>query len=137
MFLKIDPRSSIPIYSQIIDQVKLQAASGRLRLGDRIPTVRELATELRINPNTVAKAYRDLEREGILEGKPGQGSFIACKDSGLNAETKMRMISRAMESPLVQAYHLQLAQDSVRTVFDAKLHEIYQDDTTQEGDRHE
>jgi GntR family transcriptional regulator len=137
MFLKIDPRSSIPIYAQIIDQIKLQSASGKLRQGDRIPTVRDLATDLRINPNTVAKAYRDLEKEGILEGRPGQGSFIACRDSGLSPDAKRKLLARAMEPPLVQAYHLQMARDTVRDVFDTKLQEIFQEDITQKGECHE
>lgn len=134
MFLKIDPRSSVPIYSQIIDQIKMQTASGRLRQGDRVPTVRELATRLRVNPNTVAKAYRDLEREGILEGRPGQGSFVACKDSGLSQKAKLQILSRSMEPPLVQAYHLQLGCETVRETFNNKLLEIYQQDNFPEGD---
>lgn len=135
MFLKIDPRSSIPIYSQIIDQLKMQTASGRLRQGDRVPTVRELAAQLRVNPNTVAKAYRDLEREGILEGRPGQGSFVSCKDSSLSRQAKLQILSRAMEPPLVQAYHLQLEREIVRETFNNKLLEIYQQDNYAEGDR--
>jgi GntR family transcriptional regulator len=128
MFLKIDPKSGIPIYLQIVEQIKWQTASGRLLQGDQVPTVREMASSLRVNPNTVAKSYRELEREGILEGRPGQGSFIAGVDSGLSLDKKLQIVSRAMEPPLVQAFHLQLDVVKVRDVFERKLVEIYRED---------
>jgi GntR family transcriptional regulator len=137
MFLKIDPKSSTPIYAQIVEQVKFQAASGRLRHGDQIPTVRELAMELRVNPNTIAKAYRDLEREGILEGRPGQGSFIARHDLGFSRQKKLQIVARAMEPPLVQAYHLQLKQEDVRSLFTQKMSEIYLEETSGKEGHHE
>jgi GntR family transcriptional regulator len=137
MFLKIDPKASLPIYVQIIDQVKLQVASGRLRTGDRIPTVRELASGLSINPNTVAKAYRDLEREGVLEGRPGQGSFISSRSPGLSHQRKAQIVSKSMETPLVQAYHLMLKEQDVRIIFDKKVNEIYRSEEPGKGGSHE
>ncbi|MBN2384129.1 GntR family transcriptional regulator [bacterium] len=129
MFIKIDPRSSTPIYVQIVDQVKYQIASGRLRVGDRLPTVRELAVELRVNPNTVAKAYRELDREQVTEGRPGQGSFIRGGDMGLSLERRREMVGRSMEVPVVQAYHLDLEQDAVRDILETELGKIYVRDT--------
>jgi GntR family transcriptional regulator len=137
MFLKIDSKSSLPIYVQIIDQVKFQVASGRLRTGDQIPTVRELASGLRVNPNTVAKAYRELERDGVLEGKPGQGSFISERNSGLSHQRKAQIVSKALEVPLVQAYHLRLKTDDVRTLFEKKIAEIYRNEPAAKGGSHE
>ncbi len=72
----IDPRSGVPIYAQLIDQVKRSIAVGALMPGERLPTVKALAVDLTINPNTVARAYRDLERDGVIETSPGRGSFV-------------------------------------------------------------
>ena len=75
--MKIDPASGIPIYLQIMQEIKLAAASGRLRPGDRLPSVRELALELRINPNTVAKACALLRDEGIIDSRAGDGNYLS------------------------------------------------------------
>lgn len=72
----VDPRSGIPLYLQLIDQVKRAVALGTLNLGEQLPTVKALALDLTINPNTVARAYRDLERDGVIETSPGRGSFV-------------------------------------------------------------
>jgi len=76
MKIEIDTKKGLPIYLQIIEQIKHKVASGELNVGDRLPTVRQLAVDLEINPNTVAKAYTELEREEILDTKQGIGSFI-------------------------------------------------------------
>ena len=75
--MKIDPDSGTPIYLQIIDELKTAVLSGRYRDGDRVLPVRELAVQLRVNPNTVAKAYRLMQDEGLLVSRPGGGTFIA------------------------------------------------------------
>lgn len=139
MFLKIDPKSGTPVYLQIIEQIKAQIASGRLRIGDRVPTVRELAVDLRVNPNTVSKAYRDLERENILEGRPGVGSHVSGKVSELVFKRKEEEVSRHMERAVVEAYHLQMVRPQVQRIFNDTLNGIYPPDNadgTQE-DRHE
>jgi len=77
MRLEIDPRSPIPPSEQLAEQVRFAVSSGRLRAGDRLPSVRGLAADAAVNPNTVSKAYRDLAREGILEARQGDGVFVA------------------------------------------------------------
>jgi len=72
----VDPHSGVPIYLQLIEQVKRSVALGVLAPGEQLPTVKQLATDLTINPNTVARVYRELERDGIIETSPGRGSFI-------------------------------------------------------------
>src|SRR6186997_39033 len=72
----IDPRDSTPIYAQLDRALRAAIAAGRLRIGDQLPTVRQLAVELRVNANTVARVYLDLERAGILETRRGVGSFV-------------------------------------------------------------
>ncbi len=72
----VDPRSGVPIYLQLMEQVKRAVALGTLGAGDRLPTVKALALELTVNPNTVARAYRELERDGVIETSAGRGSFV-------------------------------------------------------------
>src|SRR5262249_43411474 len=74
---KLNPKSGVPIYRQIQDQVRYGIASGRLRPGEQLPTVRGLAVELQVNPNTVIKAYTELERQGALTTEQGSGTFVA------------------------------------------------------------
>jgi GntR family transcriptional regulator len=73
----LDPKSGVPIYRQIQDQIRFGIASGRLRPGEQLPTVRALAVELKVNPNTVIKAYTELERQGVLTTEQGSGTFVA------------------------------------------------------------
>jgi GntR family transcriptional regulator len=75
-FFTVDPRSGVPIYVQLIEQVKRNVAVGALAGGEQLPTVKALAVELTVNPNTVARAYRELERDGVIETSPGRGSFV-------------------------------------------------------------
>ncbi len=77
MYLQIDPNNGSPIYQQIIEQIKRAISLGIFKVGNPIPTIREIALELRVNPNTVAKAIRELEREGILKTFVGKGSFVS------------------------------------------------------------
>jgi GntR family transcriptional regulator len=72
----VDPRTGVPLYLQLIEQVKRAVALGSLAPGEQLPTVKSLALDLTINPNTVARAYRDLERDGVIETSPGRGSFV-------------------------------------------------------------
>ena len=74
---RIDPRDATPIYAQLDRAIRAAVASGRLAAGDRLPTVRELAVDLRVNANTVARVYTDLERAGVIETRRGVGSFVA------------------------------------------------------------
>jgi len=73
---RLDPRSGVAPYRQLVEQVRLAVASGQLRGGDQLPSVREVVSQITINPNTVHRAYRELEHEGLAEGRPGLGTFI-------------------------------------------------------------
>src|SRR3954470_4046051 len=74
---KLDPHSGVPVYRQIIDQVQAGLASGTLARGDQLPTVRQVAVDLEINPNTVLRAYRELEIRGVLDTQQGTGTFVS------------------------------------------------------------
>lgn len=84
----LDPKAGIPFYRQIIDQIKFGIASGRLRIGDQLPTVRALAVELKVNLNTVAKAYKELEIQNVLETQQGTGTFISNIEIQLSEKEK-------------------------------------------------
>lgn len=109
MWFDIDPRSSTPIYLQLVQGVKEAIARGILQTGDRMPTVREMASELRINPNTIAKAYQRLEQEGVIETMRSRGTFVAATVH-LNTEQSYKKLSEHMQAMLVEAYHLGISQ---------------------------
>ena len=75
-FFTVDPRTGVPLYLQLIEQVKRAVALGTLEPGEQLPTVKALAVDLTVNPNTVARAYRELERDAVIETSPGRGSFV-------------------------------------------------------------
>ena len=95
MFIQVDPKSSTPLYSQIKNAVRQQAAAGVLQPGDQLPRVRELAEQLRVNPNTVARAYRDLQDEGLLVARRGSGTFVS-DEAGTIGAREQREVLQAM-----------------------------------------
>lgn len=114
MWFHIDPSSGTPIYRQIADQVRQAVAGGTLRPGDRLPSVRELSVELALNPNTVAKAYQELERSGVIETPRGRGSFVADHDHGLPAAARLEKLRPAVERLVAEAYHLGVPDQDVQ-----------------------
>src|SRR5579871_5433621 len=89
---RLDGQSGVPVYRQMIDQVQGAIAMGALRPGDQLPTVRLVAVELAINPNTVMRAYRELEIRGFLDTQQGTGTFVADRPDGVTPEDRERMI---------------------------------------------
>lgn len=108
MWLHIDPSSGTPIYRQIVDQVRQAVASGVLRPGDRLPSVREMAVELAVNPNTIAKAYQELERDGVIDTPRGKGSYVADRDHSLSDEERLRQFGEAVDRLVADAYRLRI-----------------------------
>lgn len=106
MELRITPQSGLPIYRQIVDQMKYLVASGRLRPGDDVPPIRTLAEQLIINPNTVARAYRELEVEGLLTKRQGAGTYISNGGSPLAKEQRERILRERAESLAAEARNL-------------------------------
>ena len=92
MILTIDPTAAVPVSEQIAEQIRFAIATGRLGVGEKLPSVRGLAKDLLVNPNTVAKVYRDLEREGVLRTRPGSGAFVA-DDAGESCVEQSRQIA--------------------------------------------
>ncbi len=96
MLRSIDPKSAIPIYRQVIDQVHREVAAGRLAAGDQLPSVRELAAQLLLNPNTVARVYRDLERDGVVETRRGEGTYVSDNAAVMRETERRRLVSEAL-----------------------------------------
>ncbi len=120
--LTVDPRSGVPIYQQIVEQVKRSTALGVLQSGEQLPTVKQLALDLTINPNTVARAYRDLERDGVIETSPGRGSFV--KGDGDAASTRAAasdVTRRAFEGAVREAKSMGLLRADIDRVVDTVL----------------
>ena len=85
---KLDPKSGVPFYRQVIDQIRYGIASGQLKVGEQLPTVRGLAVELQVNLNTISKAYKELEIQNILESHQGTGTFIGAAQVDLSSEER-------------------------------------------------
>ena len=101
--LRLDLHSGVPVYRQIIDQVRGGIASGSLSVGDQLPTVRQLAVDLSINPNTVARAYRELELGGVLETHQGTGTFISSQRIRGGDEERSRQLALIVAESLARA----------------------------------
>ncbi|MDI6784193.1 MAG: GntR family transcriptional regulator [bacterium] len=124
MYINIDPSSGYPIYLQIINQIKYSIAMEAIKSGDRLPSVRELASQLRVNPNTVAKAYTELEREGIVFTKRGEGTFVSDTGVSISEEEKEKIIAEMLNRTLVQAYHFNLSANKVKHIFENEIGKI-------------
>jgi GntR family transcriptional regulator len=121
MQFRIDNASDRAVYLQITDQVKRDIALGRLAKEERLPTVRQLAQQLAINPNTIAKAYRQLEQEGIIVTRAGAGAFVANLDSLLSRAVRRRLICDELERIVVEAFHMQIDRETITEWFRAAM----------------
>jgi GntR family transcriptional regulator len=121
MQFRIDNASDRAVYLQIIDQVKRDVAMGRLAKEERLPTVRQLAQQLAINPNTIAKAYRQLEQEGIIVTRSGAGAFVANLDSLLSKAVRRRLICDELERIVVEAFHMQIDKETIGDWFNTAM----------------
>ena len=126
MFIEINPSAGLPIYLQIMNQMKYAIAAGALRPGDQLPPVRELAAQLRINPNTVAKAYRELQHEKIVTAKWGGGCFVTDEGRDISKKEKLRIVADLLDNALVQAFHLNLSPGELRKLLDTRLQKLQQ-----------
>jgi GntR family transcriptional regulator len=124
MLFQIDPSNGIPIFLQIVNQVKYKVATGAAQEGDRLPSVRELASTLRINPNTVAKAYGELERDGVIKTKRGLGCYIANKDVVIKKDERIKMLTKHIDRTLTEAFHLDIPLNEVETIFQKRLNQM-------------
>jgi len=121
LHLQIDPHTGVPIYRQVMDQVRYYAASGMLKRGEQLPSIRDLAKELSINPMTVAKAYSELAHEGVVEMKQGKGVFLSERMSAPSPAECQRAMQRIARQLAVEASQMGASREVVLQIVDEEL----------------
>ncbi len=113
MIFKIDFKSGMPVYLQLVDQVRYAAASGGLRAGEPLPSIRPLAEELRVNRNTIAKAYAELESQGVIETIPGKGCFLKDGNTPFTKSAREKILINEIDQAIVTAHQLQVSGEEI------------------------
>ncbi len=121
MIFKIDFKSGKPVYLQLVDQVRYAAASGVLQAGEPLPSIRPLAEELRVNRNTIAKAYTELENQGVLETRPGKGCFLKENNSPFTKPIRQKLLLAEIDEAVVMAHHLQVDREKFLALVQERL----------------
>jgi GntR family transcriptional regulator len=111
--VQITPDNGVPIYLQVVNQVKHHVASGRLVPGDELPPIRVMAEQLKINPNTVARAYRELEMTGLVEKRGTIGTYISAAASPLARRERLRILTERVDALVIEADHLNIDVDEI------------------------
>ena len=128
MIFRLSPSSGVPIYLQVIDQVKHAVETGALRPGDQLPTLRKMADDLAVNSNTVVRAYRDLQQEGVIELRHGSGAYIS--ENKTPVARVSRRVRTVMESALERLVDGGLTDEEIRRLFESALQ------TVRAGEKH-
>jgi len=129
-FFQVDPHGGAPLHLQLTEQIKRAIAVGALAPGERIPTVKGLALDLKLNANTVARVYRDLEREGVIATAPGRGSFVS-QNGALSDARRVAtdVATRGVDEAVRQARALGITHTEVRSIADASVARWYPEET--------
>lgn len=122
MELKIDTSDGVPIYLQIVDQIKRSVALGRLKPEDPLPSVRQLALDLTINPNTVARAYLELEHEGVIYKRQGQGTYVSAQAAEASRRERNRIVAALFEKAIVEASSFGMSESEIAEVYRQAIH---------------
>ena len=126
MLIQLNYKSGKPVYLQVVDQVRAAAASGVLRAGEPLPSIRPLAEQLRVNRNTIAKAYAELEGQGIIETIAGKGCFLSGNHSPFKKEVRQKMLAQDIDAAIVQAHHLQVGDRDFLNLVKERLEKFQQ-----------
>ena len=132
MVIQLNFKSGKPVYLQVVDQIKSAAASGGLQAGESLPSIRPLAEELRINRNTVAKAYAELENQGVIETIAGKGCFVTQNHSPFKKAVRDKMLADDVDAAIVQAHHLQVNEKDFLELVKERL-EIFNSSRKSQG----
>ena len=130
MELRINFSSGVPIYLQLMEQIKHAVDTGAVREGEQLPTIRKIAEELAMNPNTVARAYRELEREGVIEVRHGAGAFVAAPAASRAKAASIRKAGEVLRQAIEKSMVLGLSESELRRVFENELSRLPDDTTT-------
>lgn len=123
MFFKPNTASAVPVYVQLMEQVRHAVETGALRPGDQLPAIRRVAEDLVINPNTVARVYRELEHEGLVELRQGAGAFITARRGG-GATERLRKAQPVVRNAVLKLDALGLSEDEMRRLFEAEVRRL-------------
>ena len=121
MDLRIDTSDGVPIYLQIVEQIKRGVAVGRLKPEDPLPSVRQLALELTINPNTVARAYLELEHEGVIYKRQGQGTYVSEQAAEASKRERNRIIGALFERGILEGARFGMSESEINELFRQSL----------------
>ena len=121
LHVQIDPNSGVPVYRPVLDQVTYYVASGALRAGAQLPSIRELAKALSVNPTTVVKAYTELQHEGVIAMKQGKGAFVAEVDSRMSDAERRKVLGRLVQQLTVEAKQMGASAEMVRHIVEEQL----------------
>jgi GntR family transcriptional regulator len=121
MNLRINFSSGVPIYLQLMEQIKHAVETGAIRVGEQLPTIRSIAEELAMNPNTAARAYRDLEREGVVEVRHGSGVFVAGPQMSSGKTDEIRKAGEVLRHAMEKSTALGLSESELRRIFEDEL----------------
>ena len=131
MKITIDSESSVPIYIQIEDSIHSLIAAGQLQPGEQLPTIRELAADIRVNLNTVARAYFELDREGVISTQRGKGTFVSGKpDDAQIARKRLKLLHSIIETALEEAQRLGYTADEIKETFHDEMSKWFQKNGT-------
>jgi GntR family transcriptional regulator len=119
--LRIDTSDGIPIYLQIVDQIKRSVALGRLKPEDPLPSVRQLALDLTINPNTVARAYLELEHEGVIYKRQGQGTFVSAQAAEASLRERNRIVTALFEKAIIEAASFGMSEAEIAEAYSQSM----------------
>ncbi len=125
MIFQINLADGKPVYQQFIDQIKMAIAAGRLQAGDRLPTVRDVAVQVRVNRNTVARVYAQLENEGLLYTRSGQGTFVSEGGSRLNSQEQTRQLEGSVDELLTRAKLFGLTREDLLGLITDRMQDIF------------
>src|SRR5213080_1702875 len=110
MLLQINFKAGKPVYLQVVDQIKAAAASGTVQTGEPLPSIRPLAESMRVNRNTIAKAYTELESQGVIETVAGKGCFVRAGATPYRKDVRLDLLKQEIDAAVVQAHHLQVSK---------------------------
>jgi len=124
MYIELNFKSGKPAYLQIIDQVKYASAMGDIKPGEMLPSIRNLAERLRVNRNTVAKAYSQLEHEGLVKTRRGKGFFLTSQISPFTKEMRQKILAASVDEAIVKAFHFQISRDDLVAMINERYDEF-------------
>ena len=134
MRFQLNFKSGTPVYLQLVEQVKAAAASGSVQPGEPLPSIRPLAEELRVNRNTVAKAYAELEHQRVIETIAGKGCFMRASTSPFKKEVRLKLLAEKIDDAVVQAHHLQIAKTEFLALAEGRF-DAFQDKRARAANR--